>query len=86
MHYVYVFKKPERGRILYRVNGWSYSTGQGENDEPHYGLKEHASVDIKNGFILATKLTPAVCVPQGLFTISSVKSLEKSQSYSFFHD
>ena len=30
-----------------------------KNEEPHYGLKEHASVDIKNGFILATTLTPA---------------------------
>ena len=30
-----------------------------KNDNPHYGLKEHASVDIKNGFILATNLTEA---------------------------
>ena len=30
-----------------------------KNDTPHYGLKEHASVDINNGFILATTLTPA---------------------------
>ena len=30
-----------------------------KNDEPHYGLKEHASVDVNNGFILATTLTPA---------------------------
>jgi IS5 family transposase len=30
-----------------------------KNDEPHYGLKEHASVDVKSGFILATTLTPA---------------------------
>ena len=30
-----------------------------KNDEPHYGLKEHASVDTKNGFILATTMTPA---------------------------
>ena len=30
-----------------------------KNDDPHYGLKEHASVDIKNGFVLATILTPA---------------------------
>ena len=29
------------------------------NEEPHYGLKEHASVDIKNGFILATTITPS---------------------------
>lgn len=28
-------------------------------DIPHFGLKEHASVDTQNGFILATELTPA---------------------------
>ena len=30
-----------------------------DEKNPHYGLKEHASVDIKHGFILATTLTPA---------------------------
>ena len=30
-----------------------------KNDEPHYGLKEHAAVDTKNGFILSTILSPA---------------------------
>ena len=30
-----------------------------KNDEPHYGLNEHASVDVNHGFILATTLTPA---------------------------
>ena len=30
-----------------------------KNDEPHYGLKEHASVDVNSGFILATTLSPA---------------------------
>jgi transposase, IS5 family len=30
-----------------------------KNDQPHYGLKEHASVDVENGFILATTMTPA---------------------------
>jgi len=30
-----------------------------QNDNPHYGLKEHASVDVNNGFILATTMTPA---------------------------
>ncbi len=30
-----------------------------KNDKPHYGLKEHASVDVNNGFILAAALTPA---------------------------
>ena len=30
-----------------------------QNDKPHYGLKEHASVDINHGFILATTMTLA---------------------------
>jgi IS5 family transposase len=30
-----------------------------KNDEPHYGLKEHASVDVNSGFVLATTMTPA---------------------------
>ena len=28
-------------------------------EEPHYGFKEHASVDTDHGFILSTHLTPA---------------------------
>lgn len=30
-----------------------------KNDDPHFGLKEHASVDTENGFILSTNLSPA---------------------------
>ena len=30
-----------------------------QDDKPHYGLKEHASVDVKNGFVLSTTLSPA---------------------------
>ena len=30
-----------------------------KNDTPHYGLKEHASVDTNHGFILTTTMTPA---------------------------
>ena len=30
-----------------------------KNDKPHYGLKEHASVDINHGFVLVTTSTPA---------------------------
>ena len=30
-----------------------------KNELPHFGLKEHASVDINHGFILATTMTPA---------------------------
>lgn len=30
-----------------------------KNDVPHFGLKEHASVDTRYGFVLATEVTPA---------------------------
>jgi len=30
-----------------------------KNDKPHYGLKEHASVDVDTGFVLATTISPA---------------------------
>ena len=30
-----------------------------KNDSPHFGLKEHASVDTHYGFVLATEITPA---------------------------
>jgi len=30
-----------------------------KNDEPHYGLKEHVSVDVENGFVLGVAMTPA---------------------------
>ena len=29
-----------------------------KNNIPHYGLKEHASVDTRYGFVLATEVTP----------------------------
>ena len=30
-----------------------------QKDIPHYGIKEHASVDTNHGFVLATTMTPA---------------------------
>jgi len=30
-----------------------------KNETPHYGLKEHASVDVKSGLVLAMTMTPA---------------------------
>jgi len=30
-----------------------------KNDVAHYGIKEHASVDVKHGFVLTTEITPA---------------------------
>jgi hypothetical protein len=31
-----------------------------KNEKPHYGLKEYTSVDVKNEFVLATTITPAL--------------------------
>ena len=30
-----------------------------KNEVPHFGLKEHASVDTRYGFVLSTEMTPA---------------------------
>ncbi len=30
-----------------------------KNNKPHFGLKKHASVDTRYGFVLATEMTPA---------------------------
>ena len=32
-----------------------------KNDIPHFGLQEHASIDTRYGFVLATEITPASC-------------------------
>ena len=42
-----------------------------KSDTPHYGLKEHASVDVKSGFVLATTLTPAYSTYLPYLTIAS---------------
>jgi IS5 family transposase len=33
-----------------------------KNDIPHYGIKEHTSVDVNYGFVLSTEMTPASIV------------------------
>ena len=43
------------------------------DDIVHFGLKEHASVDVKNGFILATTMTPASCSSPAAKAISGVE-------------
>jgi len=45
-----------------------------KNDEPHYGLKEHASVDVNNGFILATTLTRASVHDTNYFAYLTIAS------------
>ena len=46
-------------RTDFRTIWHAIPRGEVKNEEPHYGLKEHASVDVNSGFILATTLTPA---------------------------
>ena len=50
-----------------------------KNDKPHYGLKEHTSVDINNGFILATTISPASVHDTNYFQYCTVYSRHTSQ-------
>ena len=57
---------------------------------PHYGLKEHASVDVNHGFVLATNLTPAsesdtnflpYCTAFSRHTKQSIKKVYADKGY-----
>jgi IS5 family transposase len=50
-----------------------------QDDVPHFGLKEHASVDVDNGFILATTLTPASFHESRYLTYCTINSLHTQQ-------
>ncbi|MBI5682162.1 MAG: IS5 family transposase [Deltaproteobacteria bacterium] len=61
-----------------------------KNDKPHYGLKEHASVDTDNGFILATEISPAsandsiylpYCVLASYHTKDKIKKVYADKGY-----
>jgi transposase, IS5 family len=60
------------------------------DNEPHYGLKEHASVDVNNGFILTTSMTPAshhespylpYCTIYSLHTDQKLKKVYADKGY-----
>ena len=60
------------------------------NDIPHYGLKEHASVDTRYGFVLATEITPAsfhdspylpLCVAGSCHTKDPIKKVYADKGY-----
>jgi IS5 family transposase len=51
-----------------------------QNDEPHYGLKEHASVDVNNGFILSTTITPASHHDSQYLSYCTIYSLHTDQN------
>jgi len=61
-----------------------------KNDVPHYGLKEHASVDVDSGFVLATEVTPAshndspylpYCVTASCHTEKPIKVVYADKGY-----
>ena len=61
-----------------------------KNDKPHYGLKEHASVDTNYGFVLSTELTPAsvsdsiylpYCVAASCHTEEPIKKVYADKGY-----
>lgn len=62
-----------------------------QKDTPHYGLKEHAAVDVNHGFILATTLTPAsvndtnylpYCTAYSRHTKQSIKKVYADKGYA----
>jgi IS5 family transposase len=61
-----------------------------KNNKPHYGLKEHASVDTNYGFVLATELTPSsvndsiylpYCVAGSCHTKDPIKKVFADKGY-----
>lgn len=61
-----------------------------KNNVPHYGLKEHASVDTRYGFVLATEITPAsfhdspylpLCVASSCHTKNPIKKVFADKGY-----
>ena len=61
-----------------------------KNDKPHFGLKEHASVDTRYGFVLATEITPAsfydspflpLCVARSCHTDNPIEKVYADQGY-----
>ena len=61
-----------------------------KNEIPHYGLKEHASVDTNYGFVLATELTPSsvsdsiylpYCVAASCHTEEPIKKVYADKGY-----
>jgi transposase, IS5 family len=61
-----------------------------KNSKPHYGLKEHASVDTNYGFVLATELTPAsvhdstylpYCVTASFHTQDTIEKVYADKGY-----
>ena len=61
-----------------------------KNNKPHFGLKEHASVDTRYGFVLAAEMTPAsfhdipflpLCVAGSCHTKEPIKKVYADKGY-----
>lgn len=61
-----------------------------KNEKPHFGQKEHASVDVNHGFILAAEITPAsfhdstylpYCVAESCHTKEPIKKVYADKGY-----
>jgi IS5 family transposase len=61
-----------------------------KNEVPHFGLKEHAAVDTRHGFVLSTEMTPAshhdspylpLCVAGSCHTKEPVKKVFADKGY-----
>jgi len=61
-----------------------------KNDKPHFGLKEHAAVDTRYGFVLATEMTPAshhdspylpLCVAGSCHTDNPIQKVYADKGY-----
>jgi len=50
-----------------------------KNDVPHFGLKEHAAVDVENGLILSTTLTPASHSDSTYLPYATIYSMHTNQ-------
>ena len=61
-----------------------------KNDVAHYGIKEHASIDVNHGFVLSTEMTPAshhdspylpLCVAGSCHTKDPIKKVYADKGY-----
>jgi IS5 family transposase len=61
-----------------------------KNDKPHFGLKEHAAVDVHHGFVLTTEITPAsfhdspylpLCVAGSCHTDKPIRKVYADKGY-----
>lgn len=50
-----------------------------KNDKPHYGLKEHTSVDVNHGFVLCTVMSPASVHDTNYFQYCTIFSRHTKQ-------